>query len=121
MAAEIVGAVGKLDREGGIARQRFFDKGHLGDEFFAVSAADKGLKTEQMVRAKMEDGKVGLHHAALPVAGTTRFKAASIGGATSMTATILIRSPGRKGITQAARDAPRVMPVWAMNHAVPRM
>ena len=55
------------------------------------------------------------------LAGTAFLSATSMGGATSMTAMILMRSPGRKGMTQAAREAARVILVWAMNHAVPIM
>lgn len=55
------------------------------------------------------------------LAGAAFLSAASMGGATSMTAMILMRSPGRKGMTQAAREAARVILVWTMNHAVPKM
>ena len=41
------------------------------------------------------------------LAGTAFLSATSMGGATSMTAMILMRSPGRKGMTQAAREAAR--------------
>ena len=55
------------------------------------------------------------------LAGTAFLSVTSMGGATSMTAMILMRSPGRKGMTQAAREAARVILVWAMNHVVPIM
>ena len=43
------------------------------------------------------------------LAGMALLSATSMGGATSITAMILMRSPGRKGMTQAAREAARVI------------
>ena len=45
--------------------------------------------------------------------------AASTGRPIITTAAILIRLPGRKGITHAVREASSVIPVTNMNHAVP--
>ena len=60
VAAQIVGTGGKLNCERRITHQRFFYKGHLGDEFVTVSVTDKGLQAEQMVRTKMNDRRCGI-------------------------------------------------------------
>lgn len=127
-AAQIVGAPGKYHFCAGRTPQGLYDRGHFLIKVTAVTVSAVILYAQQMMRAQMQTrgrrsstsgiGRCFHYTAGSPVYTALRM-AVSRGRPMRTTAAILMKSPGMKGITQAASEASRVMPVTAINHAVP--
>ena len=132
-AAQIVGAPGNYHFCAGRTPQGLYDRGHFLIKVTAVTVSAVILYAQQMMRAQMQTrvrsgrssrrGRSGSGRCFHYTAGSPAYMvlriAASTGRAMMITAAILMKFPGMKGITQAAREASRVMPVTTMNHAVP--
>lgn len=129
-AAQIVGSPGKYHYCAGRTLQGLYDRGHFLMKVTAVAVSAVILYAQQMMRAQMQtcgrSGRSGrsssgrcFHYTAGSPAYMVLRMAVSTGRAMMITAAILMKLPGMKGITQAAREASRVMPVTTMNHAVP--
>ena len=127
-SAKIVGDPGKKHLCAGRASQDLDDCSHFLMKVTAVTVSAVILYAQQMMRAQMQTrgrssstsgiGRCFHYTAGSPVYTALRI-AVSRGRPMRTTAAILMKSPGMKGITQAASEASRVMPVTAINHAVP--
>lgn len=129
-STQIVGAPGKYHYCAGWTLQGLYDRGHFLIKITAVAVSAVILYAQQMMRAQMQtcgrsvrsgrssSGRCFHYTAGSPAYMVLRM-AVSTGRAMMITAAILMKFPGMKGITQAAREASRVMPVTTMNHAVP--